>query len=74
MYSNVTPTLTHSAKRIDALRKSRVEYVAMMGSTKMTTSASSLSVAFHIHTRGVSALGILIVGVLLLITGCGPPI
>jgi len=69
------PTLTHSTMTVDALRNSRVEYVAMMGTTKMTTSASVSRgpVGISINT-GVSALAILIVGVLLLITGGGPPI
>jgi len=66
------PTLTHSAKQVDALRKSRIEYVAMMGTTKLGRAASRSSVVGVISTS-VSALGILIVGVLLLITGCGPP-
>ena len=68
------PTLTHSTNPVDALRHSSVEFVAMMGSKKMTASGlkySSLSVGI---SASVSELGILIVGVLLLITGCGPPI
>jgi len=67
------PTLTHSTKAVDALRNSRVEFVAMMGSTKMTPSRLTSSGSLGI-TASVSALRILIVGVLLLITGCGPPI
>ena len=64
------PTLTHSAKDVDALRHSRIEYVAMMGTTKRAQSASAGSTV-GISTS-VSALGIVIASVLL-ITGCGPP-
>ena len=46
----------------------------MMGTTKRTTSASPTLVVSSTITASVSALGILIVGVLLLITGGGPPI
>ena len=67
-------TLTHSAKDVDALRNSRIEYVSMMAATKLEQSASrSVVVGNNVISTGVSALGILIVGVLLLITGCGPP-
>jgi hypothetical protein len=69
----VKPTLTHSAKYVDALRNSRIEYVVMMGTTKLSQSASRSSVVGNVISTSVSALGILIVGVLLLITGGGPP-
>lgn len=71
---SMSPTLTHSANHVDALRNSRVEYIAMLGTTKLTKSASRSFVVAPVITASVSALGILIVGVLLLITGCGPPI
>jgi hypothetical protein len=45
----------------------------MMGTTKHTTTASRFPVVVPVIGASVSALGILIVGVLLLITGCGPP-
>jgi hypothetical protein len=45
----------------------------MMGTTKHTMSASPSFVFAPEITASVSALGILIIGVLLLITGCGPP-
>jgi hypothetical protein len=66
------PTLTHSAKQVDALRKSRIECISMMETTKLAQSASRISVVGNVISTSVSALGILIVGVLL-ITGCGPP-
>jgi hypothetical protein len=66
------PTLTHSAKDVDALRNSRIEYVVMMATTKLSQSASPSVVVDSVISTGVSALGILIVAVLL-ITGCGPP-
>jgi hypothetical protein len=44
-----------------------------MGTTKLSNEASRQSVLAPVITASVSALGILIVGVLLLITGCGPP-
>jgi hypothetical protein len=65
-------TLTHSAKYVDALRNSRIEYISMTGTTKLAQSASRSFVVESSISTGVSALGILIVGVLL-ITGCGPP-
>ena len=66
-------TLTHSAKDVDALRNSRIEYVSMMDATKLSQSASrSFVVGNNVISTSVSALGILIGGVLL-ITGCGPP-
>lgn len=46
----------------------------MMGTTKLTMSASRSSVVATEIEAGVIALGILIIGVLLLITGSGPPI
>ena len=65
-------TLTHSTKCVDALRKSRIEYMSMMATTKLAQSDSRSSVGGIEISTSVSALGILIVGVLL-ITGCGPP-
>jgi hypothetical protein len=44
----------------------------MMETTKLAQSASRSSVVGNVISTSVSALGILIVGVLL-ITGCGPP-
>jgi hypothetical protein len=71
------PTLTHSAKLVDAVRKSRLDSVTMMGTTKQMMSASGVSsdvgASFGI-SASVVALAILIIGVLLLITGGGPPI
>jgi hypothetical protein len=47
----------------------------MMGTAKLTPKAASQgSVLAPVVTASVSALGILIIGVLLLITGGGPPI
>ena len=66
------PTLTHSTNCVDALRNSRIEYMSMMATTKLAQSASRSSVGGIEISTSVSALGILIVGVLL-ITGCGPP-
>lgn len=63
--------------RVDALRYSRVEYIAMLGTTKMTNEGlvASRSVAGSLEvSAGVVALVISIIGVLLLITGGGPPI
>ena len=64
------PTLTHSNKRVDALRYSRVECVSMMGTTKMTQATSPVVSSVGALAR----VAILIIGVLLLITGGGPPI
>ena len=59
---------------VDALRKSRIDYISMMGTAKLTAKAASNGSVIAPVTAGVSALGILIIGVLLLITGGGPPI
>jgi hypothetical protein len=67
-------TLTHSANVVDALRNSRVEYVAMLDTAKLSMLASRSSVVEPVVMASVSALGILIIGVLLLILGVGPPI
>lgn len=70
------PTLTHSNKRVDALRYSRVECVSMMGTTKMTQATSPVVSSVGALARSpLAILTILIIGgVLLLITGGGPPI
>jgi hypothetical protein len=73
--SSTRLTLTHSANAVDAVRKSRIDYITMLGTTKLSKKASrSFVVVAPVVTASVSALGILIVGVLILITGCGPPI
>jgi hypothetical protein len=46
----------------------------MMGTAKLTAKAASQGSVIAPVTASVSALGILIIGVLLLITGGGPPI
>lgn len=70
--------MTHRNALLDALRKSRIKYVAMMGTAKLTNSASQSSVVAPQITASVLALGILIIGVGLLIglliAGGGPPI
>jgi len=71
------PTLTHSNKRVDALRYSRVECMSMMGTTKMTQATSPVVSSVGVRVASVAPLatiGIGIIGVLLLITGGGPPI
>ena len=65
------PTLTHSTNLVDAVRYSRIEYVAMMGTPKMTLSASRFSEVAAGISASVSSLAILIVGVLLLIGSGG---
>lgn len=57
------------------MRQSRLEYVPMMlGTTKPPMSASRSSVVAPVVTASVLALGILIIGgVLLLILGAGHP-
>jgi hypothetical protein len=66
--------LTHRNALLDALRKSRVDLSAMMSTAKLTKSASQSSVVAPVIGASVSSLGILIIGVGLLIEGCGPPI
>lgn len=71
------PTLTHSTNLVDALRKSRVEYIAMLGTPKQTMSASTpvvVGASVGISASVVALAILIIVGVLLLITGGGPPI
>ena len=46
----------------------------MMGTTKLSVAASRSRVVLPVNGVGVVALVIRIVGVLLLILGCGPPI
>lgn len=46
----------------------------MMGTTKLGTKASRISIETSVVAASVSALGIQIIGVLLLILGCGPPV
>jgi hypothetical protein len=67
-------TLTHSANVVDASRYLRVEYVPMLDTSKLTLLASRSSVVEPVVLANVSAFGILIIGVLLLILGVGPPI
>jgi hypothetical protein len=63
--------LTHSTNPVDALRQSRIKYVAMMGTPKMTLSASRFSEVATGISASASSLAILIVGVLLLIGSGG---
>jgi hypothetical protein len=58
---------------LDASRNSRIDFLAMMEPTKLSDEASRITVVTQ-SVASVDALGILIVGVLLLIAGCGPPI
>jgi len=69
--SNMMPTLTHGARAVDALRKTRVDYVAMMGTPKMTLSASRFSEVAQGISASALLLAILIVAVPLLIGGGG---
>jgi hypothetical protein len=48
--------------------------MSMKGTAKLANKASRSSIIAPVVTASVSALGILIVGVLLLIKGGGPPI
>jgi ABC-type uncharacterized transport system permease subunit len=77
IHFGIPPTLTHSTNLVDALRKSRVEYIAMLGTTKQTMSASTpvvVGASVGISASVVALAILIIVGVLLLITGGGPPI
>ena len=67
------PTLTHSNKRVDALRYSRRQPAKRRRARSMTQATSPVVSSVGV-LASVAPLAILIIGVLLLITGGGPPI